>query len=106
MSGNIGIAITIILIALIFIFQTSWYLRIIVFIPAYIAAIGHLQARNKFCVGYASTGHQHADDNSEVIAITDKSARALDKKKTRKMNLQAAAIAGIITAVVVVIPLN
>lgn len=104
LSGHFGLALTIIFIAVIIILHVSWYLRIIVLIPAFIAAIGYLQAHNKFCVSYASAKQQHADDG-DIVAITDKDALALDKRKTRQMNLQATIIAAALTAIICVIPL-
>ncbi len=105
MSGHIGLVLTLILIILMFALHASWYLRIVIIIPAFISAIGYLQAHNKFCVGYASSGQQHADDGGKVVTITDKEALALDKRKTRTMNFQASVIAALVAAIVIVIPL-
>ena len=104
MSGHVGLLITGVLIALVFVLHASSYLRIVIFMPAFISAIGYLQARNKFCVGYAGAGQQHADDGGTAQTITDKKALALDKRKTRTMNLQATIIAALVTAIVTVIP--
>ena len=102
-SGHLGLALTVVLTAIALVLDVSWYFRIVVIIPAFLSAIGYLQAHNKFCVGYASAKQQHADDG-EVVAITDKEALALDNKKTRNMNLQATIIAAFVTAIVCVIP--
>jgi hypothetical protein len=104
MSGHIGLALTIILTAIAFVIHVTWIFRIVVIIPAFISAIGYLQAHNKFCVGFASAKQQHADDG-EIVAITDKEALAKDKQKTRSMNLQATIIAAAVTAIICVIPL-
>lgn len=84
--------------------HTPWTYRIIILLPVYIAAIGYLQARNKFCVGYAGSGKQHAD-NGEVEIITDTSAVETDKLRARTMNLQAFIIAAVVTLLVCLIPL-
>ena len=73
-SGHIGVAITILLIMLLIATGATWYLRIIIIVPAFIAAIGYLQARNKFCVAYASSGQHHAD-SGDTVKITDKKSR-------------------------------
>jgi len=104
MVGHFGLAVTIILVALALVMHVSWIFRIVVIIPAFIAATGYLQAHNKFCVGFAAQKQQNAD-TGEIVQITDKEALALDKKKTRVMNLQATIIAAAVTAVVCVIPL-
>jgi hypothetical protein len=64
----------------------------------------YLQAHNKFCVGFASSKQQNAD-NGEIVEITEKDALEADRKKIREMNLQATIIAAAVTAIVCVIPL-
>jgi hypothetical protein len=105
MSGHIGLALTIILTVIAFSMHVLWIFKIVVIIPAFISAIGYLQARNKFCVGFASSKQQHADDDGDIVTITDKQAIAKDRQKVRSMNLQATIIAAAVTAVVCVIPL-
>src|SRR5437879_5717519 len=78
-TGHIGLAITIILVALAISMHVSWMFRIIVIIPAFLSAIGYLQARNKFCVSFAAAKQQNAD-SGEIVEITDKQALGLDKK--------------------------
>ena len=102
-SGHIGVTITILLIMLLIATGATWYLRIIIIVPAFIAAIGYLQARNKFCVAYASSGQHHAD-SGDTVEITDKKSLTADSKKTRTMNLQASIIASVVTAIVCVLP--
>jgi hypothetical protein len=102
-TGHLGLAITLILVALIFVTHASWYLRIIIIIPSFLMAIGYLQARYKFCVGFSAAKQHHADDGA-IVDITDKEALALDAKKRQSMNLQATVVAALITAIVCVIP--
>lgn len=103
MIGNIGLIITLILITLFVSFAIDAVFRVIVFIPAFLAATGYLQARNKFCVGYAGAKQHHADDG-EVVTISDETALAADKKKARMINLHAITIAVLVTLIVVLLP--
>jgi hypothetical protein len=103
MVGHLGLAVTIILIALAFALHVSWIFRIVIIIPAFLSVTGYLQAHNKFCVGFAAQKQQNAD-TGEIVQITDKDALELDKRKTRTMNLQATIIAAAVTAIVCVIP--
>lgn len=103
MIGNIGLIATLVLTVLFVCFGITWPFRLIIFIPAFLAATGYLQARNKFCVGYAGANQHHADDG-EVVTISDKDALAADKKKARTINLQALGIALLITALVLIVP--
>ena len=103
MAGRVGVVITVVLSIALLALREPWYLSLLVFFPAFMAATGYLQAHNHFCVGFASAGKQNADKGGQAEIITDKKALALDKKKTQRMNLQAAGIAAAVTAVVIII---
>jgi aminopeptidase-like protein len=100
---DIGATITVVLTAGLFIISSDRWLRLLVFLPAYVGAIGYLQTKNKFCVSYAASGLQNATEGNKKAQAVDKSARALDQAKARNMNIQAAIIALLITAVAVAI---
>jgi hypothetical protein len=104
-AGYLGLGIFVVgLILLIAIVESRWT-RIVLVAPAFLAAIGFLQARNKFCVGYGSAGLQNADDDSiKAKNVADASSIAADKKKSRAMNLQAFYIALALTIVTMLIP--
>jgi len=104
LSGHVGLALTVVLAAAALILHATWYFRIVLIIPSFISAIGYLQARNKFCVGFASAKQQNAD-NGDTVKITDQAALKKDSQKSRFMNLQAVVIAAVVTAVICVIPL-
>lgn len=73
---------------------------LIMFIPAWIGAIGYLQARHKFCVGYAASGvHSASDTYADVASVTDESDRFKDQKKARNLNLQSLFI-GVLIALI------
>jgi len=79
--------------------------RLLLFVPIYVAAIGYLQVKNKFCVAYGSSGKQNASEGSDVATtIEDDAALAADKKKTRTMNLQAFGISLVVLAIALLIP--
>ena len=82
------------------VFGAQPYLGLILFLPVWIGAIGYLQAKNKFCVGYAASGMYSEDDEYANIAkVAEAAARKLDQARARKMNLQAFAI-GIVGALI------
>jgi hypothetical protein len=103
--GYIGLAVFIVLLAILLALPISRYTRIILFLPAFLGAEGFLQAKNKFCVGYAAAGKQNAAEGSDsALDIIEKEAIAKDKKRARQMNLQATAIGVIVTIVSLLIP--
>ncbi len=101
--GYMGLAATALLLAVFIAFDASWWIRLLIFIPAFTGATGFLQAKNKFCVGFASAHIQNVDTGDKV-KVTDQKSLLLDKLKARKMNLQAFGIALIVTLITLVIP--
>lgn len=104
-AGHIGLFLSAVVLVAIVAFHAPWAYRIIILLPVYVAAIGYLQARNKFCVGYAGSGKQHADEG-DVETIAESSAIEADKLRARTMNLQAFIIAAVVTVIVCLIPLS
>lgn len=81
----------------------SWF-RIILFLPAFIAACGYFQAKNKFCAAYGSSGRQNAQEGeSEAKTVSDKTALLRDKIKSRSIYLQSALVAMAITLLALVV---
>lgn len=101
--GYAGLAASVLLLVVFIVFDASWWIRIIIFIPAFTSATGFLQAKNKFCVGFAGANIQNAD-NGEKVKITDTKSLLLDRLKARKMNLQAFGIAFVVTLITLLIP--
>jgi hypothetical protein len=101
-----GVSTSLALLVVLFALSINVYIRAaLLLIPIYIAAIGYLQVRNRFCVSYAATGQQNAADGStKAHAITERSARVADKRKARRMNLQALAATLLIALFSCVIP--
>jgi hypothetical protein len=103
-AGYAGLVAFVVIAAVLFGLSANRYTRLVLFLPAFIAAIGFLQAKNKFCVAYGAAGQQNATDGvAKAIAVADKAARAKDKQRARHMNLQAAGISVLITALFVLI---
>jgi hypothetical protein len=101
-----GLAVTVLLLVALIFFQVNVYIRsLVLFIPLFIAIIGYLQTKNKFCVAYGASGKQNATDGSESAeAIADKEAIEVDKKKARTMNLQAFVSTVIILMLLLLVP--
>ncbi len=86
---GIGIPLFVLLLAL----SAPAITGLLLFVPAWIGAIGYLQAKNKFCVGYAASGvANNSPEYAETQKIVDEASRQLDKKRARSINIQALAI--------------
>jgi len=104
-AGRLGLAIFIVVFGFLALTDLSRYYRIILFLPALLAAFGYLQARNKFCVGYAAAGQQNAAEGSKkAVSINDKAALVADKRKARQINVQAFAVAMVVNVIAVILP--
>jgi len=100
-----GIGISAVLLILLVALSAPVLTRLVLFVPIYVAAIGYLQVKNKFCVAYGSSGKQNASEGSDVATtIEDDAALAADKKKTRTMNFHAFGISLVVLAIVLLIP--
>jgi hypothetical protein len=103
--GHIGLAVFLVVLIALLLISVTRYSRIILFFPAYLSATGYLQAKNKFCVGYGRAGLQNADPGSvKASQVTESDAIAADKRRTQQMNLEAALIAIVATALTLAIP--
>lgn len=96
--GYIGTYLFIVLGGIMLLGEASWWMRLVLFIPAYTGAIGFLQARNRFCVSYAAAGQQHAAETAKRPAKVSEANKITDIQKARRMKLQAGLIAAAATA--------
>jgi len=85
---------------------TDWlWWRLLLFLPAALAAIGFLQAKYRFCVYYAMHGRQKAEPGSRTPhTVTNEAALLKDRRRARAIKLQALAIALAATAAALVLP--
>jgi hypothetical protein len=98
-----GVAIAaVVLVALIAAGLPAWT-RLVVLFPAWGAAISWLQARRRFCVGFAMAGISNfGDDDTGRQAIADPAQRAADRRKTMEL-VRDGFVIGLIVAVVAVL---
>ena len=67
--------------------------RLVVALPLYVAAIGFIQARDRFCVGFAAAGITNFETLGTTHRVADKEARAADRHHARGLLVRAAVIA-------------
>jgi uncharacterized membrane protein len=99
-SAFVGVIVTAVIAVILFAIGAPWWTQLFLFIPAALAAIGFLQARESFCVRYASQGKYNVEPGYEHTAeVAGDDAHAADMAKARSMNIRALLI-GIAAAVV------
>lgn len=77
--------------------------RFISFAPAMIAAVGYVQARNRFCFAYGLMGVFNFDRAGDTKKIQDPAALKADRINALKILLKSLILASFMTAVVVLI---
>jgi len=103
--GYVGVGLFIISLIAIISYATIVWWRLLLILPAYVAAIGLLQAYHKFCVAYGSTGRQNAEPGSrQAHTVTSEAALHKDRRRSRVIQLQAATVAIVATLLSLLIP--
>lgn len=80
-AGYIGLILTFILYALFAYLDVPKILRIVIFIPATIAAIGFLQAGMHFCAYFGLKGVFNFGELGNIDAVEKQDFRALDRRR-------------------------
>jgi hypothetical protein len=75
--------------------------RLLVAIPAAMAASGYLQARLKFCAGFGSRGIFNFGDVGQTHEVVDAEGRARDRARARQIGFASLAI-GVVVAIIAV----
>lgn len=102
----IGSAATVSLLGTLYILDVSAIVGFVIFLPAWIASLGYLQAKHKFCVGYAALGKYSSGNKFGQTAMVDKKRNLLaDTFKAKQLNRRAL-LYGVMTAIFAVILLT
>ncbi|HEY0965701.1 MAG TPA: hypothetical protein VGE13_04455 [Candidatus Saccharimonadales bacterium] len=100
-----GVVLTLVIFVLLLLAHVSGAFRLVLFVPLYIASIGYLQVKNRFCVAYGTSGKQNAGEHSTSSTdVDDQEALKADKKKSLRMNLQAFVVSATLTILAVLLP--
>jgi hypothetical protein len=84
-------------------FETPRSWRLLVFLPAWAAAIGFFQVSEKTCVALAARGLRNMDAGDEPI--TSPSELELVRAQSKKVHVRAALSAAVIAALLALLPI-
>ncbi len=101
--GWIGLIATIILTALLFAFHAASVWRITVFLPAFVASSGFVQAYTKFCVAFGQAGVYNFGPVGTTQTVADIQSKQRDTRRTVQLYAYILAIAVVITALAIVL---
>lgn len=105
MMGWIGLAITFAALAIFVIFDVPTPVRVLVAIPAALAANGFLQSALHFCVGFAMRGLYNLGDKLGTEEnVLDAQMRKADQKKGIQITVYSLLIAAAVVLIAVLLP--
>ena len=81
-------------------------LRLGIFIPLAVAAIGWVQSQRKFCLAYGLMGTFNFGKLGQLSRVQDKAALAADRKTAVVILTQSLSLAAVLTVVIYLLPLS
>ena len=79
--------------------------RLSLFVPALVFSIGFVQSRSKFCLAYGLAGTFNFERLGKITKVQSVEDRKADRKTAISILFKSAALAALITAVFLVLPL-
>jgi hypothetical protein len=80
--------------------------RLGIFLPLAIFSIGWVQSRKRFCLAYGFMGTFNFGRLGRLSRVSDKAALAADRKTAVSILLQSLGLAGLLTLIIYLLPLN
>ena len=105
MTGHVGLAAALALLAMLVVTSAPAMLRLLVILPAAVSASGYLQAWLRFCANYGWRGIFNVGDTGDDVRVTDRRAMAADRRKALRIGLGSLAIGLLAGIVAVVLPI-
>jgi hypothetical protein len=103
-SGHVGALASVGLLAGLVVIDAPPVARLLVGLPAMIAASGYLQARLRCCAGFGAAGIYNFGAVGETRKVTDGDARARDRAMARRIGFASFAIGALVGVGAVVLP--
>lgn len=103
-TGVVGTIATIVLLAILVAVHAPTPLRLLVFLPAAVAASGFLQAWLRFCAGFGWLGVFNFGDVGRTQGVADEGARLRDRLMAGKIGLAAAAVGAVVAVIALLLP--
>lgn len=81
-------------------------IRLGIFLPLTVFAIGWVQSRKRFCLAYGFMGTFNFGRLGKISRVADKAALSADRKTAITILVQSLALAAVLTLIVYILPLN
>ena len=97
--GWISLALTIALFVLFLVSGIGRWWRLMLFLPAMMSASGFIQARSKFCAGFAQRGIFNFGSRGGTSKVEDDESRAKDRRKGLQITLSSSLLGAAIALI-------
>lgn len=104
-AGHVGLVAAVVLVVVLVAIGAPPLARLLVALPAAVAASGYLQAWLKFCGGFGSRGLFNFGPLGQTESVTDADARARDRGRVRQIGLASLAVGVAAGVAAVLLPL-
>ena len=101
--GWVGLLITAVLFAALFVTHVDPLWRLFAFLPATMSAAGFLQAATHFCSGFAQKGLYNLGPIGKTETVPDKASAQKDKQKGGMLTIYSVLIGIIVTIILVTV---
>lgn len=103
-SGYLGVSVAVALAAGLLVVDAAPWLRLAVGAPLFVGLLGFVQARMRFCVGFAAAGLRNLGELGTESKVADAAARTADRRRAMVVTLGTAAAAGLIAVAFALLP--
>ena len=103
-AGIVGTLATLALLVVLVVLDVAPIVRLILFVPAAVAASGFIQAQMKFCAGFAALGIFNFGGEGDRVRIADPDARARDRRRGRQISIASFVIGAAVALIAVLLP--
>jgi len=104
-AGHVGVAATVLLFVGLVAIGAPPLLRLVLLVPAAVAASGYLQAWLKFCAGFGRMGVYNFGGVGRTEKVLDEAARAADRRRANQVGLASGLIGLVVAVVAVLLPI-
>jgi hypothetical protein len=104
-AGHVGLLATVVSLGVLVAIDAPPAARLIVGLPAAVAASGYLQARLRFCAGFGSRGVVNFGPLGQTQEVADGDARAQDRSRANQISLVSLAVGVAVGVLAVLLPL-
>jgi hypothetical protein len=104
-AGHVGLVASVVLLVVLLAIGAPHLVRLLVALPAAVAASGYLQAWLRFCAGFGSRGVFNFGQLGRTDQVPDEDSRSRDRSRARQIFLASLVTGAVVGVAAVLLPL-